>query len=57
MPFATLFALFRCSIRIIRGRPPAKEVVSVANESAWVFSLLKTCDKLKGSKFDGKRLT
>ena len=57
VPFATLFALSRCSIRIIRDRPPTKDVASAANESAWVFPLLETCDKLKRSKSDYKRLT
>ena len=28
----------------------------MANESAWVFPLLETCDKLKRSKFDYRRL-
>ena len=37
--------------------PPAKEVASVANESAWVFPLLEMCDKLNRSKFGYKRLT
>ena len=57
MPFATSFALFRCSTRITQGRLPVEEVASVANESAWVFPLLETCDKLKRSKSDCKHLT
>ena len=57
MPFANLFALSRCSTRIIRGRLPVEVVASVANESAWVFPLLETCNKLKKLKFDCKRLT
>ena len=57
MPFATSFALFRCSTRITQGRLPVEEVASVANESAWVFPLLETCDKLKRSKSDCRHLT
>ena len=57
MPFATSFALSRCSTKITQGRLPAEEVASVASESAWVFSLLETCDRLKRSKSDCKRLT
>ena len=57
MPFATSLALSRCSTRITRGRLPTEEVASVANEFAWVFPLLETCDKLKRSKSDYKRLT
>ena len=47
--FATSFALLRCSTRIIRRSSLAEEVVSVANESAWVFPLLEMCDKLNRS--------
>ena len=47
--FATSFALLRCSTRIIRRSSPTEEVVSVANESAWVFPLLEMCDKLNRS--------
>ena len=54
---ATSFALLRCSTRIIQGSSPAKEVASVANESAWVFPLLEMCDKLNRSKPDRRRLT
>ena len=57
MPFANLFALSRCSTRIIRGKLPAEVVASVANESVWVFPLLEMCDKLKRSKSDCRRLT
>ena len=57
MPLATSFALSRCSTRINRGRLPAEEVASVANESTWVFPLLETCDKLKRSKSDCRCLT
>ena len=57
MPFATSFALSRCSTRITRGRLPAEEVASVANESTWLFPLLETCNKLKRLKSDYTRLT
>ena len=55
--FATLFAMLKCSMRIIQGSSPAKEVASVANESAWVFPLLEMCDKLNRSKLGHRRLT
>ena len=54
---ATSFALLRCSTRLIRGSYPIEEVASVANESAWVFSLLEMCDKLNRSKPDRRHLT
>ena len=55
--FATSFALLRCSTRIIRRSSPAEEVVSVANESVWVFPLLEMCDKLNRSKLGHRHLT
>ena len=55
--FATLLALLRCLTRIIQGSFPAKEVASVANESAWVLPLLEMCDKLNRSKLGRRRLT
>ena len=57
MPFATSLALSRCSTRITQGRLPTEEVASMANESAWMFPLLETCDKLKRSKSDYRHLT
>ena len=55
--FVILLALLRCSTRITQGSFPVEEVISVANESAWVLPLLEMCDKLNRSKLGRKRLT
>ena len=53
----TLEGLYKSSTRITRGKPYAKEVASVARESACTFLLLGTCNKTKYSNPDCKRLT
>ena len=57
MSFLTPSALHKSSTRMTRGKPYTEEVARVANESASVFPLPESCDKLKNSKSDCKRLT
>ena len=49
--------MHKSSTSITRGKSCAKEVARVAKESAWVFSLLRICDKSKNSNFVCIRLS
>ena len=55
-PFISV-GLHKSSIRITQGRLCAEEVTSVAMESACVFPLLGTCNRVKDSNPDCKCLT
>ena len=53
----TFMGLHKSSIRITRGRLCAEEVASMARESACVFPLLGTCNRVKDSNPNFKCLT
>ena len=55
--FLTSMGLHKSSTRMTRGKLCAKEVTSVARESACVFPLLGMCNRLKDSNPNCKCLT